>query len=90
MRAAWHMAQKHKPQQGPWKEWVYPKSEDGLRECGMKSIAEYIQIRRQTIAVYVATRPILQECRQSERQRGAVSHRWWCEQPMDLDVSDEP
>ena len=66
IRAAWLMAQRHKLRQGPWKEWVYPKSEDVLRECGMKSIAEYIQIRRQMIAVYVATRPILQECRQGE------------------------
>ncbi len=66
IRAAWCMAQKHKPRRGPRKEWVYPKSEDVLRECRMKSIAEYIQTRRQTIMVYVATRPILQECRQGE------------------------
>jgi hypothetical protein len=51
IRALWHMAQKHKPWQGPQKEWVYPKSEDVLRECGMKSIPEYMQIRRQRIAV---------------------------------------
>ncbi len=25
IRAAWLMAQRHKPRQGPWKEWVYPK-----------------------------------------------------------------
>jgi hypothetical protein len=90
IRAAWRMAQKHKPRRGPRKEWVYPKSEDVLRECGMKSIAEYIQICQQTIAVYVATRPILWECRQGERQRGAVPHRWWWEQPMDLDVPEAP
>ncbi len=90
IRTAWRMAQKYKLRQGPRKEWVYPKSEDILRECRMKSIAEYIQIFWQTIAVYVATRPILQECRQGEQQRGAVPHRWWCEQPMDLDVPDTP
>jgi hypothetical protein len=56
----------------------------------MKTIAEYVQIRQQTIAVYIATRPILQECRQGERQRGAVPHRWWWEQPMDLDIPDAP
>jgi hypothetical protein len=90
IRAMWSMAQRHKPRQGPQKEWVYPKSEDVLQECGMKTIAEYVQIRRQMIAVYVATRPILQECRQGEQQRGAVPHRWWWEQPMDLDVPDVP
>jgi hypothetical protein len=45
-----------------------------LMECRMKSIAEYVQIHWQTIAVYVATQPILQECRQGKRQRGVVPH----------------
>jgi len=40
------------------------------------------------IAVYVATRPILIECRQGERKRGAVPYCWWWEQQMDLDVND--
>ncbi len=70
IRAAWRMAQRHKPRPGPRKEWIYPKSEDVLKECGMTTIAEYIHIHRQTIAVYLATRPILQECIQGERQRG--------------------
>jgi hypothetical protein len=35
IRAVWCMAQKHKPRRGPQKEWVYPKSEDVLRECGI-------------------------------------------------------
>jgi hypothetical protein len=90
IRAAWRMAQRHKPRWGPRKEWIYPKSADVLKECGMKTIAEYIQIRRQMIAVYVATRPILQECRQGEQQRRAVSHWWWWEQHMDLDIPDVP
>ena len=54
----------------------------------VSTLEEYIMIRRQTIAVYVATRPILIECRQGERKRGAVPHRWWWEQQMDLDVND--
>jgi hypothetical protein len=49
---------------------------------------EYITVRRQTIAVYVATCLILHECRQGERKRGAVPHRWWWEQQMDLEVND--
>jgi hypothetical protein len=54
----------------------------------MSTLEEYIMVRQQTIAVYVATRPILIKCRQSERKRGAVTHCWWWEQQMDLDVSD--
>jgi hypothetical protein len=45
-----------------------------LEGMKMKTMAEYVQIRWQTIAVYVATQPILQECRQGEQQRGAVPH----------------
>jgi hypothetical protein len=67
--------------------WEYPRSEDVLRECGMKTMEEYIAIRRQTVATYVATRPILAECQRGERKRGAVPHQWWWELPMDLDGS---
>jgi hypothetical protein len=31
----------------------------------MRTIAEYILVRRQTIAVYVADRPILENCRKA-------------------------
>jgi hypothetical protein len=54
----------------------------------MSTLEKYITVCRQTIAVYVATRPILTECRQGERKRGAVPHHWWWEQQMDLDVND--
>ncbi len=84
------MAKTNKPKRGPGNVWEYPRSEDVLRECGMKTMAEYIRICRQTIAVYVATRPILAECRRGERKRGAVPHQWLWELPMDLDVPDGP
>ncbi len=42
IRAAWRMAWRHKPRRGPWKEWVHPKSEDVLTECGIKTIVEYV------------------------------------------------
>jgi hypothetical protein len=59
-----------------------------LKECGMKTMEEYFLTRWQTIAVYVATCPILNKCRQGKRKRGAIPRRWWWEQPMDLDVHD--
>jgi len=86
--AAYRMAVRHKPRRGPGNMWVYPKSKDVLEECGMSTLEEYITIRRQTIAVYVATRPLLIECRQGERKWGAVPHRWWWKQQMDLDLND--
>jgi hypothetical protein len=85
IRVAYRMAREHKPKRGPGNVWIYPRSEDVLKECGMKTMEEYIAIRRQTIATYVATCPIFTECRRGERKRGAVPHQWWWELPMDLD-----
>ena len=88
IRATYRMAQKNKPCRGPGYRWVYPKSEDVLEECGLKPIAEYINVRQQTIAEYLATRPILEDCVQGKRRQGVIPRRWWWEQEMDLDVSD--
>jgi hypothetical protein len=55
IRVAYQMAKRHKPWQGPQNEWVYPRSENVLKECRMKTMVEYVQIRRQTITVYIAT-----------------------------------
>ncbi len=90
IRAAYRMAKTNKPKRGPGNVWEYPRSADVLKECGMKTMEDYIRICRQTIATYVATRPILAECRWGERRRGAVPHQWWWELPMDLNVPDVP
>ena len=59
-----------------------------MEECGgLHTVADYIETGRQTIATYVATRLILDECRQGKRKQGAVPHCWWWEQKMDLDVT---
>ena len=90
IRAAYQMAKANKPKRGPGNVWEYPRSADVLKECGMMTMEEYIRICWQTIAMYVATHPILAECRRGERRRGAVPHQWWWELPMDLDVPDIP
>jgi hypothetical protein len=38
IHAAYQMANKNKPKRGPWNEWVNPRSEDVLKECGMTRI----------------------------------------------------
>ncbi len=88
IRAAYQMAVRHKPQRGPRHGWFYPKLKDVLEECGMSTLAEYITVCQRTIAVYMATHPVLTECRQGKQKRRAVLHRWWWEQQMDLDVND--
>jgi hypothetical protein len=49
IRAAYQMAEKHKPKKGPNLGWVYPLSSDILQECGMATISHYINVRRATI-----------------------------------------
>ncbi len=85
--AAYQMAVRHKPRRGPRHCWIYPKLKDVLEECGMSTLAEYITVCRQTIAMYVVTCPVLTKCRQGKQKRGAVPHHWWWEQQMDLDVN---
>ena len=41
----YRMAKNNKPRWGAGYQWVYPKLEDVLKECGMLTIAEYIDIR---------------------------------------------
>ncbi len=82
------MVKQHKPLRGPGYQWIYPRTHDVLEECGLRTIEEYINIRWQTIAVYVTPRPILDKCKQGVRKRGAVLRRWWWEQKMSLDVAD--
>jgi hypothetical protein len=47
--AAYRMAKQHKPKRGPCNVWIYPRLEDVLRECGMKTMEEYIAIWKATL-----------------------------------------
>ncbi len=49
IRAAYQMAEKHKPKKGPHHGWVYPHSSDVLQECGMVTILHYMDVRKATI-----------------------------------------
>jgi hypothetical protein len=64
IRAVYRMAKRNRLHRGPGHQWIYPKLEDVLEECGLHTIGEYINVRWQTIAVYVETCPILDECMQ--------------------------
>ena len=86
VRTAYKMARKHQPKWGANGIWVYTKTMYALGECGMLSIAEYIQVRCQTITTYVVTRPILADCTGTKWRRGSMPHQWWWEQLMCLDA----
>ncbi len=52
--------------EGPGAHLIYSKSKDVLEECGMSTLAGYITVCWQMIAVYVATHPDLIEFRQGK------------------------
>ncbi len=81
----WRMATVNKPKRQPDGTWVYPSKKDVLEEVGIKSIEEYIDIRRQTIANSIVNRPIFQLYEDAERQRGSMPRQYWWEQSFDLE-----
>ena len=49
-----------------------------MEEEGFEDIGEYILKRHNTIAQYIATRPIMDLCKKMVRRPGGwVSQRWW-------------
>ena len=88
IRAAYRMAKKHKPRRGPNQVWVYPATEDVLKECGVHSFSHYIGVRRETIFQYVVDRPLHASCTAGERRRGSAPRQWWWEQKLCLDDED--
>ena len=88
IRAAWRMNREHKPRKGDGGEWEYPSTEDALEECGLKTMQEYIDVRRSTVAAWIVDRPIYEACEGAERKRGSAPRQWWWEQELGLDLED--
>ncbi len=72
IRAAYRMATKHKPRRGLNQVWVYPATDNVLKECEMHSILHYIRVRRETIFWYVVDRPIHTTFMEGEWRRGSA------------------
>ena len=55
-------------------------------EAGFEGIGKYVMRRQNTVARYIATRPILDLCERSAQRTGArVSLRWWKQDGLDLE-----
>ena len=67
--------------------WEYPNSVAVLDEIGLKTIAQYIGVRRQHIASYIINKPLFQTCRDGDRRRGSSVRQFWWAQPMDLETA---
>jgi hypothetical protein len=85
IRAAWQMSSKL-PGRNKDGSWTYPRSEDVLKAVGLKSIAHYVYVGRQTIANFIVNQPILELCAGAVRKRGLPVQPFWCDQPMDLNL----
>jgi hypothetical protein len=69
--------------------WIYPPIDKALEEVGLYSVSHYIEKRQNTVADYVATRPIFDLCRQSEISTGSQSsRRWWDQVEHEVSIAD--
>ena len=77
--AAYRMAKVHRPRKDENGVWTYPSSKDVLEEVGLLTIDEYIEKRRNKVAEYVSTRPVLVTCLNERRRRGTTRREkfWW-------------
>jgi hypothetical protein len=59
--------------------WHYPPIAPTLEEAGLYTMKEYIERCRNTIAQYVATRPLHQLTQEASRKRGSPHNKvfWW-------------
>ena len=69
--------------------WKYPKSEAVLKAANLRTIEEYIAVRRSTIARKITERPVLQECKEARRQRGTAPRTYWWEQELNFTLDNE-
>ena len=70
IRAAYHMAKKHKSKKGLNHVWVYLQSKGVLKECGMNTILHFMGVRRKTIFRYIMDWPTYESCWAGEPKRG--------------------
>ena len=72
------------PRRGRDGEWHYPSLEGAMEEAGLTDIRTSIQRRQNTVAQYIATRPLLDLCEGAIPREGArVTLRWWVQSGID-------
>ena len=66
--------------------WDYPPLAEALGEAGLEGIRKLVTSRQNTVAQYIAMRPILDLCESSTWRPGTrVSWRWWEQDEIDLE-----
>ena len=57
-----------------------------MAEAGLQEVENYVSRRQNTVAKYIATRPIMELCLTAKRRPGSRSAmRWWEQKGMDLE-----
>ena len=65
-------------------KWYYPSPEGGMKEAGLTDVHTSINRRQNTVAQYIATRPLLDLCKGVKQIEGArVTLRWWYHSDID-------
>ena len=65
--------------------WVYPRSNEVLKEVSQFTIEHYIQKRRNTLSGYAENRDIYKHCVESEAKRGTgpLKKYYWQQLPLE-------
>ena len=70
------------------REWFYPSLVGVLKEAEVVRARTSILRRQNTVAQFIATRPILGLCEVAERRRGTrVPQRWWEQSGIDCSLA---
>ena len=78
------------PCQGRDGQWFYPSLAGALKEAGVVRARTSALRRQNTVAQFIATRPILGLCKVAERRRGTrVPQRWWEQSGIDWRLARE-
>ena len=66
--------------------WVYLPLDDAMAEAGLQEVDNYVSCRQNTVAQYIATRPIIDLCLEAKQRPGPrVKIRWWEHEGLDLE-----
>ena len=71
-------------------KWFYPSLAGAIKEAGVVRARTSVLRRQNTVAQFVATRPIFGLCKVAERRRGTrVPQRWWEQSGIDWSLARE-
>ena len=82
-RITWRQARRDKDG-----DWHYPSLEGAMKEVGLTYIRTSILKRQNTVAQYIATRPLLDLCEGARAREGEkVPLRWWYQAGIDWETA---